>query len=318
MRKRYLTVDEYAELRGVTPGYIRRLAAKGDLPGAEKRGAQWFIPIIEPQKDEAPMRTLTIFNQAGGTGKTTLTMNLGYHFARRGFKVLLVDMDPQATLTNFMGLEPGRLRATIYDSLTSRKGDRSPRRPLAVHRGIHGMDLVPANILLAGAEQELLAALNREARLRRALDEVRAAYDLALIDAPPSLGMLSILSLAASDGVIVPIQTHFKAYLGTDQLLSTVRGIQEEVNQNLRILGFVPMQFARQSTHDRDVLEALEKQLQTVAPVLPPIPMATAFKKASVEFKPLAAYDPRHRAVAVLEQITDALLEALGGDGDEA
>ncbi len=310
MRKRYLTAEEYARLRGVTPAYIRKLAAEGSIPGAEKRGVQWFIPVIEPLKDEGPMRTVAIFNQAGGTGKTTLTMNLGYHFARRGFKVLLVDMDPQATLTNFMGLDPEELKATIYESLTSRK-------PLPIRKNIHGMDLVPANILLAGAEQELIASLNREARLRRALDEVRAAYDLALIDAPPSLGMLSILSLAASDGVVVPVQTHFKAYLGTDQLLRTVRGIQEEVNPDLRILGFVPMQFARRSTHDRDVLEALQEQLEKVAPVLPPIPMATAFKKASVEFKPLAAYDPRHHAVAVLEQITDALLEALGGGEDE-
>lgn len=263
------------------------------------------------------MRTVAIFNQAGGTGKTTLTINLGYHLARRGFKVLLVDMDPQATLTHFMGLDPEELKATVYDSLTARKDGRTPRKPLPIHKGIHGMDVVPANILLAGAEQELIAALNREARLRRALDEVRAAYDLALIDAPPSLGMLSILSLAASDGVVVPVQTHFKAYLGTEQLLRTVRGIQEEVNQDLRILGFVPMQFARQSTHDRDVLEALQKQLKGVAPILPPVPLATAFKKASVEYKPLAAFDPRHRAVTILEQITDAILEALGGDEDE-
>lgn len=311
MRKRYLTAEEYARLRGVTPAYIRKLAADGSIPGAEKRGVQWFIPVIEPLKDEGPMRTLAIFNQAGGTGKTTLTMNLGYHFARRGFKVLLVDMDPQATLTNFMGIDPEELESTIYDSLVS-------RQPLPVHKDIHGMDLVPANILLAGAEQELIASLNREARLRRALEEVRAAYDLALIDAPPSLGILSILSLAASDGVVVPVQTHFKAYLGTDQLLRTVQGIKEEVNPDLKILGFAPMQFSRRSRHDKDVLEALQEQLDEVAPVFPAIPSAAAFRRASVDFMPLALFEPRHKAVAVLEQITDTLLEILGDSDDEA
>lgn len=298
-------------MRGVTPAYIRKLAADGSIPGAEKRGVQWFIPVIEPLKDEGPMRTLAIFNQAGGTGKTTLTMNLGYHFARRGFKVLLVDMDPQATLTNFMGIDPEELESTIYDSLVS-------RQPLPVHKDIHGMDLVPANILLAGAEQELIASLNREARLRRALEEVRAAYDLALIDAPPSLGILSILSLAASDGVVVPVQTHFKAYLGTDQLLRTVQGIKEEVNPDLKILGFAPMQFSRRSRHDKDVLEALQEQLDEVAPVFPAIPSAAAFRRASVDFMPLALFEPRHKAVAVLEQITDTLLEILGDSDDEA
>lgn len=302
MRKRYLTVEEYAELRGVTPAYIRRLASKGAIPGAEKRGNQWFIPIVQPLEDEGPMRTIAIFNQAGGVGKTTLTMNLGHHFARRGFRVLLIDMDPQATLTSFMGLDPMMLKNTIYGSLVDRK-------PLPITKGIHGMDLVPSNILLAGAEQELISAYSREARLRRALDQVRAGYDFALIDAPPSLGMLSILSLAAAEAVLVPVQTHFKAYLGTDQLLSTVRNIREEVNPDLRIAGFVPMQYARQLSHDRDVLEALKTQLEKMGPVFPPIPQATDFKKASVKGEPLVVFNPRHPAVQVLEQIADTLLE---------
>lgn len=304
MHKRYLTVEEYAKLRSVTPNYIRRLAGQGMIPGADKRGKQWFIPVLEPISDEQVMQTIAIFNQAGGVGKTTLTMNLGYHLACRGFKVLLVDLDPQATLTAFMGLRPTDLKQTIYDALRR-------RIPIPIHKDIHGMDLAPANILLAGAEQELVAALNREARLRKVLSEVRAAYDIALIDAPPSLGLLAILSLAASDAVLVPVQTHFKAYLGTDHLLRTVRGVQSEVNPELKIVGFVPMQFMRTTTHDRDVLEALVAQLSDVAPVLPAVAMAADFKKASVHMEPLAKFNPRHPVVEVLEAIAEQVLESI-------
>ncbi|MER3481714.1 MAG: hypothetical protein C4327_14940 [Meiothermus sp.] len=254
MRRLWLTTEEYASRRGVSDAYVRRLAGAGQIPGAEKRGGQWLIPVLEPGPEETAMQTVAVFNQAGGVGKTTLTLNLGYHLAQRGLKVLLVDLDPQATLTAFLGLAPSDLEATVYDALLRREG-------LPIHKNLAGMDLVPSNILLAGAEQELVSALNREGRLRKALEEVRAAYDVALVDCPPSLGLLAILGLAAADYVVVPVQTHFKAYLGTDQLLRTVDGVRRELNPNLEVVGFVPMQYARGTQHDRDVLEALTAQV---------------------------------------------------------
>lgn len=306
MRRLWLTTEEYASRRGVSDAYVRRLAGAGQIPGAEKRGGQWLIPVLEPGPEETAMRTIAVFNQAGGVGKTTLALNLGYHLAGRGLKVLLVDLDPQATLTAFLGLVPADLEVTVYDALL-RRGS------LPIHRNLAGMDLVPSNILLAGAEQELVSALNREGRLRKALDEVRAAYDVALVDCPPSLGLLAILGLAASDFVLVPVQTHFKAYLGTDQLLRTVDGVRQELNPNLKVVGFVPMQYAKGTQHDRDVLEALTAQLVERGPVLTPVPQAADFKKATVEAKPLALFNPRHPAVQVLEETAEHIMGALYG-----
>lgn len=304
MPKAWLTTEEYAARKGVSDAYVRKLAGLGQIPGAVKRGAQWLIPIVERTASEQSMQTIAVFNQAGGVGKTTLALNLGYHLAQRDIRVLLVDLDPQATLTAFMGLNPADQERTVYDALLRRS-------TLPILRNLHGMDLVPANILLAGAEQELVSVLNREGRLRKALDEVRAAYDVALIDCPPSLGLLAIVGLSAADAALVPVQTHFKAYLGTDQLLRTVDGVKQELNPAISILGFVPMQYARGTQHDRDVLEALATQLNVRAPVLTPVPMAADFKKATVEAKPLGVFNPRHPAVLVFEELAEHVMKAL-------
>ncbi len=304
MPKAWLTTEEYAARKGISDAYVRKLAGMGQIPGAVKRGGQWLIPIVERTANEQPMQTIAVFNQAGGVGKTTLALNLGYHLAQRDLRVLLVDLDPQATLTSFMGLNPADQERTVYDALLRRS-------TLPIQWNLHGMDLVPANILLAGAEQELVSVLNREGRLRKALDEVRAAYDVALIDCPPSLGLLAVVGLSAADAALVPVQTHFKAYLGTDQLLRTVDGVKQELNPAISILGFVPMQFARGTQHDRDVLEALATQLNVRAPVLTPVPMAADFKKATVEAKPLGVFNPRHPAVLVFEEMAELVIQAL-------
>lgn len=309
MRKRWLTTEEYAQLKDFTDGYVRQLAAAGKIPGAQKRGGQWVIPVLDESIPEQPMRTIAVFNQAGGVGKTTLALNLGHRVAERGFKVLVVDLDPQATLTSFLGLTPADLEETIFGALLK-------KHSLPIIQNLHGMDLVPSNILLAGAEQELISALNREARLRRTLDTVRTAYDLCIVDCPPSLGLLATMGLAAADGVLVPVQTHFKAYLGTDQLLRTVDEVRAELNPSLKILGFVPMQFAKGTRHDQDVLEALTAQLQARGPVLLPIGYSADFKKSSLELKPLGAFNPKHPSVMVLDEVADvALLELLGYNG---
>jgi chromosome partitioning protein len=150
-------------------------------------------------------RIIALFNQSGGVGKSTLTMNLGYHLQQRQHRVLLVDMDPQGSLTLFMGLEPSELKETIYDSVIA-------DRPLPVHPNIHGMDLVPANIKLSGAELELVMADMRDIRLQDALKPVQEQYDFILIDCPPSLGLLSYISLVSATHVLVPIQTQYKAF----------------------------------------------------------------------------------------------------------
>jgi chromosome partitioning protein len=247
-------------------------------------------------------KIIALFNQSGGVGKSTLTMNLGYQLAQRSRRVLLVDMDPQASLTTFMGLEPYDLEPTISDALLR-------DMPLPVHPQIHGMDLLPANITLSAAEVQLHSAIAREWKLKRILDRVAEDYDYILIDCPPTLGILSILSLVAATHIMIPLQTHYKAYKGTDLLLDTVRQIQEQVNADLAIAGIVPMMFSN-TGQDKAILEATQQQLNEVATVFPPISRAIAFADASMSHQPLAVYDPKHAMVKVLETITSSL-EAL-------
>jgi chromosome partitioning protein len=204
-------------------------------------------------------KTIAIFNQAGGVAKTTLAMNLGYHLGQRNHRVLLVDMDPQASLTTFMGLEPYEMEITIADSLLK-------DAPLPIHRAIHGLDLVPANITLSGAEFQLASAIAREWKLKRALSSIANDYDFVLIDCPPTLGILSILSLVAATHVLIPLQTHYKAYKGADLLLDTVRQIKDQVNPDLKIAGIIPTMFAN-TGQDKTILEAVQKQLDNVAPI---------------------------------------------------
>jgi len=249
-----------------------------------------------------PSKVISLFNQAGGVAKTTLAMNLGYQLAQRNHRVLLIDLDPQASLTVFMGLKPFELDATIADSIL-----RS--LPLPIHSDLHGLALVPANIALSAAEIQLTSALAREWKLKQALEPIQASYDFILIDCPPSLGILSILGLVASTHILVPLETQFKAFMGVELLLNTVNQVRQQVNQGLKIAGFVPTIFASANAQDKQILAAVQQQLSTVGTVFSPIPRATAFADASMARQPLAIYAPKHPAIAVINEIAQALEE---------
>lgn len=246
---------------------------------------------------------LALFNQAGGVGKTTLTMNLGYHLAQRGHPVLLLDMDPQGSLTAFMGLEPDDLGKTIYDAIIS-------EQPLPILAGLHGMDLVPANIGLSAAELQLVNMEYREVRLQEALDLVRHQYRFILIDCPPSLGLLSYLSLVASTHILVPVETHFKAFKGTDLLLETVARIRKRGNPRLQLAGFVPTRYASTNSQDKRTLAAIQEQFAPAGRIFPAIPRTTALVDASEQQVPLALHHRHHPAVSLFEALA-ADLESL-------
>lgn len=241
-------------------------------------------------------RIIALFNQSGGVGKTTLTMNLGYHLAQRHHRVLLVDMDPQASLTTFMGLDPVELPLTVYEAVVGEE-------PLPIHRKIHGLDIVPSNINLSAAELELVAALMREMRLKDALAPVASDYDFILIDCPPSLGILSIISLVAATHVLVPIQTQFKAFQGTDLLLNTVAGLRKAANRHLALAGFIPTMYDGRTAQETRTFKAITQQLSPLATVYDPIPRSIAFADASEARLPLAVFNYKHPAVAVMEKI---------------
>lgn len=259
----------------------------------------------------------SIFNQAGGVAKSTLTLNLGYTLAQAAQKVLLVDFDPQGSLTVFLDLDPWALPSTVYDTLmgkfTSRGSLTSALEQAIV--SVHGLDLLPANRRLGKAELELFTAMNRERKLAAMLEPLHDRYDWILIDCPPSLGLLSISALAASDGVLVPVETEYKSWVGTDLLLETIALVRREINPELSIFGFIPTKHAKAKSQHQRVLKAMREQLASVGTVFNPIPNATAFADASEAGQPLALYDRRHAALKSIQALSDLLLATHTGVG---
>ncbi len=248
-------------------------------------------------------RVIALFNQSGGVGKSTLTMNLGYHLAQRQQRVLLVDMDPQASLTAFMGLEPSELEKTVYEAILAGE-------PLAIHKDIHNMDLAAANIDLSGAELELVVADMRDVRLKEALKPVLKQYDFILVDCPPSLGILSYITLVASTHVLIPIHTQYKSLKGTELLLNTISRVRSRANRKLQVAGVVPTMHDARTVQGEMSLQSIQKQLSKIGAIYATIPRSVAFADASQQHIPLALYNPKHPAVNLLAQIAKSL-EAL-------
>jgi chromosome partitioning protein len=170
------------------------------------------------------MRTIAVANQKGGCGKTTTAVNLAASLALRGYRVLLVDLDPQGNATLGLGYKPRSLKATLYDALT-RPHTHLP--DIVLRTRIKGLDLAPSNVLLAGVELELRGTLGKELMLAALLHDVQDLYDFCIIDCCPSLGVLSVNALVASTDVIAPVQVHYYALEGLQRLLDTIRVLHD-------------------------------------------------------------------------------------------
>jgi chromosome partitioning protein len=253
---------------------------------------------------------IALFNQSGGVGKTTLSMNIGYQLAILGKRVLLVDLDPQSSLTTFMGLKPFELEQTIRDALVKEEA-------LPIHKNIHTMDLVPSNIFLSESEMQLVTEFRREYRLKDALEPLKDSYDYILIDCPPSLGLLSIMSLVAATRLLIPIQTEYKAVEGTMFLLKTISDLVRKVNRDIQVLGAVPTMYDDRTVQGKSALQTINlifEQLKVhknfqKAQVYPSIPRRTDFANASAAHQPLAVFAPGHDALKPLTQIAKQLDE---------
>ena len=202
------------------------------------------------------MKTICIFNQKGGVGKTTTNINLCAYLAMEGYKVLTIDIDPQGNTTSGLGLDKNNLDLSVYDVLIS---DTPIKDSIVRSDLVQNLFISPSTMELAGAEVELINRNNRENIIKDKLDEIKDEYDYVFIDCPPSLGVLTINALTCADSVLIPIQCEFYALEGVSQLVNTIQLVKKSLNKNLDIEGVVMTMFDYRTNLSNEVLKEVQK-----------------------------------------------------------
>ncbi|EYB68137.1 conjugal plasmid transfer ATPase [Deinococcus phoenicis] len=251
-----------------------------------------------------------MFNHAGGAGKTSITRDVGYELARQGLRTLLIDLDPQANLTGWLGVTGTTREQTVYGVAVEGQALPTPLR-------VHGLSLVPSHVSLALAEGQMMGRVGAHTRLRRALEDVQEQYDVVLIDSPPSLGQLSILGAMAADRMVVPVPTRQK---GLDALPGLGEAFAEyrDVRPGLTVALYVPTLYDARRLHDREVLTELQAHL---SPLAAPVPQREAvWLDSTTAGQPVGVYapgSPVHRDVQRLaaDVAQAAGLRPAGGNG---
>ena len=239
-------------------------------------------------------RIIAIANQKGGVGKTTTSVNLSACLAHIGKKVLLIDTDPQGNATSGVGVNKGEVQKCIYDILIDDVDIQDVIRPTKVDN----LDVIPATISLAGAEIELVSTISREVRMKHAIQETKDLYDYIIIDCPPSLGLLTINALTASDSIIIPVQCEYYALEGLSQLLSTIRLVQKHLNEGLMIDGVLLTMFDARTNLGIQVIDEVKKYFQDkVYKTI--IPRNVRLSEAPSHGEPIIIYDARSRGAEV-------------------
>jgi chromosome partitioning protein len=245
-------------------------------------------------------RVIAFANQKGGVAKTTTTLNLGVAFAEQGMSVLLVDLDPQGNLTMSQGMNPDSIERSMFDVLVHR---------VPITEVIHKaeVDLAVSSIDLAGAELALSSMIGRERALEKALDPVKDNYNYVLIDTPPSLGLLTINALVASDGVIVPVQCEYLSLRGLVQLENTLSMIRENLNPEVGIQGILPTMYDNRTLHSREAVEILQENFGDLV-FGTRIRKTIRYAEAPVKGSSVLKYDPTGSAAEAYRELAKEVL----------
>jgi chromosome partitioning protein len=263
------------------------------------------FPHPEPLTRHGPARIVAVCNQKGGVGKTTTTINLGAALAEFGRRVLLVDFDPQGALSVGLGIQPHELDSTVYNLLMER--GTSPAE-VVVKTSVAGMELLPSNIDLSGAEVQLVHEVGREFVLGGVLETLVPDYDVVLIDCQPSLGLLTVNALACSDGIIVPLECEYFAMRGVALLTETVDKVSRRINPRLQMDGLLATMYDSRTLHSREVLTRVvdrfgDEVFHTV------ISRTVRFPDATVAGEPITCFDPASTGASSYRELAKEVLE---------
>ena len=256
----------------------------------------------DPSQTEAFV--IAMCNQKGGVGKTTTTINLGAALAELGRRVLLIDFDPQGSLSVGLGINPHTLDTSIYDLLMVKGTD--PHQVIQPTK-VEGMDLLPANIDLSAAEVQLVSEVAREHTLSRTIAPLKKDYDIIIIDCAPSLGLLTVNALTSADGVLIPLECEFFALRGVAMLTDTISKVQERLNNKLQLIGILGTMYDPRTLHNREVLDRVEEAFGDKV-FITKIRRTVKFPETTVAGEPITTYAPTSPAA---QQYRDLAKEVL-------
>jgi chromosome partitioning protein len=280
------------------------MEARSGLIGPTGRPLPVF-PDPEPLIVHGPARIAAVCNQKGGVGKTTTTINLGAALAEQGRRVLLVDFDPQGALSVGLGIQPHELDRTVYNLLMERG---ITAHDVVMKTRVEGMDLLPSNIDLSGAEVQLVHEVGREFVLGRVLQPVMPDYDVILIDCQPSLGLLTVNALACADGVLVPLECEYFALRGVALLMETIDKVSSRLSPKLAIDGLLATMYDSRTLHTREVLSGVvegfgDRVFHTV------ISRTVRFPDATVAGEPITLFDPACNGASSYRELAKEVLD---------
>ena len=294
--------EELAEIEEEAAAEESEIRMKAsDLLAPTKRDLESHIKPVPPSVPTDMADVISFANQKGGVAKTTSTLNMAVALAELGNRVLCIDLDPQGNLTMSQGIDPDKVEFSMYDVLVN----DLPISEVISHREI---DIAVASLDLAGAEIAMSTKIGRERSLEKALKEVHGDYDYICIDTPPSLGLLTINALTASNKVIIPVQCEYLSMRGLVQLQSTLKMIQENLNPNVQIEGILPTMFDSRTLHAREAVSILEENFGDLV-FKSRIRKAVKFAEAPVRGASVLKYDPESRAASYYRNLAEEVLK---------